>query len=290
MRKPECLIETGSILGEGALWDDRAAVLWWVDITARRIHRTDPASGAHESFDLPEEPGSLAVRESGGLVLAMESGFHFFDPATGALRPIIDPEPGHPENRFNDGKPDREGRFWAGSMHRDGSAPSAALYRLDADLSCHRLLTGIHVSNGLAWSPDGRVLYHADSMTRQVWRFPFDRDRGVPGARQLFADTGPLGGLPDGATVDAEGCYWLALAFAGKIVRFDPDGRLMETIVLPVDLPTCVGFGASGLGTLFITTATLGRPASELSGQPLAGGLFALDPGVRGLPEARFRG
>jgi L-arabinonolactonase len=285
-----CVLDARSILGEGALWDEQAAVLYWVDIKAREIHRFDPASGRDVCWRAPEDVGSLAVRRNGGLVVAMASGFHFFDPATARFEAITDPEPDRPENRFNDGKPDRRGRFWAGTMHDPESAACGALYRLDADLSWQRMVEGVTVSNGLAWSPKGDVMYYACSRARTVWAFESDPEVGEIGERRVFVDTSELGGAPDGATVDEEGCYWLTLPGAWKVACYDPRGRLARTIDLPVELPTCAAFGGPDLEVLYVTTSRFNRTEAQLTDQPLAGGLFALDVGVRGLPEARFPG
>jgi sugar lactone lactonase YvrE len=286
----ECVLDAKSILGEGALWDVQQAALYWVDIKAREIHRFDPASGRDVCWSTPEDVGSLAVREQGGLVVAMASGFHFFDPATGSFQAIGDPEPDRVENRFNDGKPDRRGRFWAGSMHDPETRASGALYRLDPDLTWRKMVEGVTVSNGLAWSLEGDVMYYACSSQRTVWAFDCDPDDGTIGNRRVFIDTSTQGGAPDGATVDEEGHYWLTLPAAWKVARYDPKGRLVRTIELPVELPTCCAFGGRNLDVLYVTTSRFNRSERQLADQPLAGGLFALDVGVRGLPEARFRG
>jgi L-arabinonolactonase len=290
MASVTCVFDGRSYLGEGPLWDPHDQVLWWVDIKNRLIHRTDPVSGASTQWNAPEDLGCLAVRARGGLVVTMTSGFYFFDPSSGLFDPIIDPERDQPENRFNDGKPDRQGRFWAGTMHDPHLRASGALYRLDPDLSCHRMVDGIHVSNGLAWSPDSRLMYYADSLAYAVWVWDFDAISGEIANRRLFIDTRPTGGMPDGATVDAEGCYWLTLPRTGDIIRYDPDGHALQKITLPTDLPTCVMFGGLNLDVLYCTSATLGRSEAELAGQRYAGGLFAIDAGVKGLPEARFSG
>ena len=278
-------------LGEGPLWDPREGVLWWVDIKGHEIHRFDPAAGEDRTYRTPEDIGCLAVRERGGLVVAMRSGLHFFDPLSGRFDAIIDPESDRPENRFNDGKPDRQGRFWPGSMYEgDHPTASGALYRLDPDLSCHRMVTGITCSNGLAWSPDSTVMYYADSLAQRVWAWDFDPVSGEIANRRFFVDTRPFGSNPDGATVDAEGAYWLTLPEADKLARFDPNGELMQIIDMPVHHPTCAMFGGAGLDVLYVTTATMFNSAEELARKPLTGGLFAMDVGVKGLPEAHFKG
>ena len=290
MASIECVVDCRAQLGEGTFWDSGAQVLWWVDIWQRLIHRYDPATGRDETFAAPQDLGCLAVREGGGLVLTMADGFFFFDPVTGAFDKIVDPESHIPENRFNDGKTDRQGRFWSGTMHDKNAGRTGALYRLDPDLSCHKVVDGVVCSNALAWSPDSRTMYYADSLEYAVWAFDFDSLTGTVENRRVFIDTRPTGGLPDGATVDADGCYWVTLPVTGKVSRYDPAGKLMQTIVLPTDLPTCAGFGGPDLDILYVTSAVLRRDENTLAGQSHPGGLFALDVGVKGLPEAHFRG
>lgn len=287
MTEVTCIVDCRADLGEGPLWDVGRQVLWWVDITRRQIHCTD-AHGHDRVFPAPHDLGCLAVRSGGGLAVTMRNGFHFFDPDTGVFTPIRDPESDIPENRFNDGKPDRQGRFWAGTMHESARHPTGALYRLDTDLSCHRMVSSVHCSNGLAWSPDSRTMYYADSARATVWAWDFDPASGSIENRRVLIDTTELGGVPDGAAVDIEGCYWLTVPRTGKIVRYDPQGGAMRTITLPTDLPTCVTFGGPNLDILYCTTAVLGRGEAELAGQHAPGGLYAIDPGVRGIAEVTF--
>jgi sugar lactone lactonase YvrE len=267
-------------------------VLWWIDIWKKLIHRYDPSTGKDEVFETPEYLGCLGLREKGGLVLTMADGFHFFDPATGKFEAIVDPEAHMPKTRFNDGKPDRQGRFWSGSMFE---APGqlefiGALYRLDADLSVHKMIDGIGCSNGLAWSPDSKTMYFSDSHAGAVWAYDFDPATGDIENRRTFIDMTVTGGVADGATVDAEGCYWVTIPVTSKVCRYDPDGRLMQTVLLPTDLPTCCEFGGRDLDVLYVTSAVLRRPASHFVGQKHPGGLFALDVGVKGLTLPAFKG
>ena len=292
-----CVLDARAELGEGTLWDPRDGVLWWIDIWGRLIHRFDPALGENRTWEAPECLGCLGLRENGSLVLTMASGFHFFDPEIGAFEPIADPEAHLPDTRFNDGKPDRQGRFWSGTMFEPpGDAPGrpiefvGSLWRLDPDLSVHRMIEGIGCANGLAWSPDGRVMYFSDSHSGEVVRYDFDPATGAIENRRRFIDMTPTGGVADGATVDAEGCYWLTVPVTGRVNRYDPTGRLMASVLLPTDLPTCCEFGGPGLDVLYVTTAVLRRPAERLAGQSHPGGLFALDVGVRGLPLPPFAG
>lgn len=288
-----CVVDAKCLLGEGTLWDPAAGVLWWVDIWGNAIHRYDPGTGRDEVFPTPEHVGCVAVRARGGLVISMASGFHFFDPATGRFTPIVDPEADQPDNRFNDGKTDRQGRFWSGTVFEAPGKPlqfTGSLWRLDPDLSAHRMVTGIAASNGLAFSPDSRTLYYADSQGGFVWAWDLDPATGDIDNRRVFIDFRSTGGCADGATVDAEGCYWVTLPITGLVARYDPAGRQMRTILLPTDLPTCCEFGGPDLDILYVTTATLRRPASELAHQPLAGGLFAIDVGIKGLALPPFAG
>lgn len=223
----------------------------------------------------------------------MGDGFHFFDPLNGTFRLIINVEAGVPETRMNDGKTDRQGRFWSGSVFEAGdqtSKPIASLFCLSGDLECNKVAEGITCSNGLAWSPDSRTLYFTDSATPYVWAWDFDPSTAQMDRKRVFIDLSSQQAIGDGATVDREGCYWLTLPFKGKIQRYDPNGRLMRTIELPVDAPTCCEFGGPELDVLYVTTATLRRAPSELQSQPWACGLLAMDVGAKGLPAAPFLG
>ena len=287
-----CVVDAHAELGEGTYWDPVAQCLWWIDIFGKTINRYDPATRRNETFATPEKPGCLAVRERGGLVVSMADGFFFFDPETGEFDAIVDPEAEIPQTRFNDGKTDRQGRFWAGTMF-DGPGQDMAkigsLYRLDPDLTCHRIIEGLGIPNGLAWSPDSRVMYFTDSCTSQVWAWDFDPITGNVENQRVFIDLAS-NDVCDGATVDTEGCYWLTVPFKGKVMRFDPTGYLMRTIELPTDVPTCCEFGGKDLDVLYVTTARLSRSQEQLGSQSLAGGLFAVDVGVKGLKPTHFHG
>jgi sugar lactone lactonase YvrE len=285
-----CVLQARALLGEGPLWDPEDRALYWVDVKGQMVHRFDPSTGRDMRWPTPEPVGSLARRAEGGLVVALRSGFHFLDLDSGAIQAVCTPEPDRPENRLNDGKPDRRGRFWAGSMHDPETAATGALYRLDPDGTCHRMIDGVIISNALCWSPDGRTMYHADTIRRTVWAWDSDPERGEIANRRVFVTLSGNEGNPDGATVDAEGFVWLAHWGGWQLTRHDPAGRTERVVRLPVQCPTCPAFGGPDLGMLYVTSATIGLSASELVAQPCAGGILALDPGVRGLPEARFRG
>lgn len=288
-----CVARTHSRIGEGAVWDDRAQVLWWVDIPAGLIHRYDPETGSNVIVcDWGEAVGCLAVRERGGLVLATGSGFWSFDPESGVRDHIGDPETHLPGNRFNDGTTDLQGRFWAGTM-KDGGDPErlGSFYRLDPDGRVSKWKDGFFTTNGLAFSPDGKTMYFSDSKpaVRTIWRCDYDTATGTPGTPQPFFDTRAVAGRPDGGTVDAEGCYWQAGVGGGQLYRLSPDGTLMMTIDMPVEKPSKPMFGGRDLDILFVTT--IGEGTDPKTSQPDAGGLFAITGlGLRGLPQTRFAG
>jgi sugar lactone lactonase YvrE len=286
-----CLLDTASALGEGPQWDAEAGRLWWVDILGGLVHRLDPATGEHREWRQPERVAALALRERGGLLLALASGFAFFDPETDALERIDGRGPGGPDLRYNDSKCDRRGRFWAGSMHEGkDKRRTGGLSRLDPDLSLHAMETGIGTSNSIAWSPDDRTFYYSDTAARVIWAYDFDLDAGTIANRRVLTDMDGQPGGPDGSTVDAEGFLWNAQWGGWRLVRYAPDGRVDRVVPMPVAQPTSCMFGGEDLATLYVTSARTGLSEADLARQPQAGGLFALDVGVRGLPEPRFAG
>ena len=220
MTEIECVIDSRSLLGEATCWDAAEKVLWWIDIWAPAINRFDPATGANRSWPAPEYLGTISVRAKGGLVVTMVSGFYFFDPASGAFEAIADPESEIADSRFNDGKTDRQGRFWSGSMFEAPDKPPAkigALWRLDRDLTLHKIIDGIGCANGLAWSPDSRTMYFTDSHENVVRAYDFDPTSGDVENQRIFIDLSDEGFIVDGATVDADGNYWMTIPFNGKL-------------------------------------------------------------------------
>ena len=289
----DCVVPSHSRLGEGAIWDVDDARLWWVDIRAGLVHCYDPASGTNNSFEVGEQVGSIARCASGGLVMATESGFYLFDPASGAKQCIATPESHLEGNRFNDGTTDSHGRFWAGTMRDDGAPPErrGSFYRLDPDHSVSRHLDLVHTTNGLAFSPDGDVMYFADTNrdVQTVWACDYDPDTGTPTAKRVFFHSGEVAGRPDGATIDVDGCYWFAGVGGWQIVRVTPAGLVDRIIEMPVEKPSKVMFGDAGLDTLYVTSIAEG--ISNTAVQPDAGSLFAITgTGTQGLPQARFAG
>jgi L-arabinonolactonase len=281
--------DTIDILGEGPVWDVQEQAFYWLDIRGCLVRRYDWSSGRTQSWTLPEMVGSLAIRERGGLLLAMRSSIAFFDPATGALERVAAPEAGRENMRFNDGKCDRQGRFWSGTMNDLVREPSGTLYRLDPQRGCVAQFNGLRTPNSLAWSPDGRIMYFADSRSQVIHAYPYEPATGELGAPRVFHTVEPPA-IPDGATVDAEGFVWSALYGGSRVVRIAPDGRVDRTIELPVEQPTSCQFAGPDLDVLFITTARQRLTQEQLAQQPLAGALLAADVGVRGLPETRYRG
>lgn len=288
----ELVADTRCATGESPVWRGDEGALYWVDIPARSLWRLDTATGATRLWLAPEMLACMAPTRDGGWVAAMESGlFTLGPPGGGALHATRFAAVRHaqPGMRFNDGRCDRQGRFWAGTMLTDMAmvAPVGQLYRHDATDGEGLLapqLGPFIVPNGMAFSPDGRTMYLSDShpAVQAIWAFDYDTDTGTPHNRRLFVDMRPLPGRPDGAAVDADGCYWICGNDAGLVHRFTPAGRLDRSVAVPVKKPSMCAFGGAGLDTLYVTSI---RPAGDIADQPLAGGVFALRPGVRGLPE-----
>jgi L-arabinonolactonase len=288
--EPDVALDAKAGVGEGPVWVAEEQALYWTDIPGRTLNRFDPASGKNRSWPMPGRVGCFALRRVGGLIIAMEHGFAFVDLDTGKVEPICEPEADRPDNRFNDGRCDRGGRFLAASMHEPRRRDDGALYSLAPDLGWQRIAGGVVVGNGLAFSPDDRLMYWSDSRRRRVFLFDYDIETGEARNQRLWMETADALGGPDGAAIDAEGCYWSARFWGGRVIRFSPDGRIDREIHLPVRRVTMCAFGGPDLRTLYITTARQGMSAAELAKEPLAGAIFALDAGIAGLPEPRFAG
>lgn len=286
-----CLWPLGCELGEGPIWDAATQRLWFVDIQAPAIHRFDPASGAHDSWTTPWRVGSIALRASGGLIAGTEDGFAEIDPERGIYTLLDDPEagPALASNRFNDGKVDPHGMFWAGTMDEAKLARQGSLYRLGAGLSWTRNDTDYRISNGPAFSPDGRILYHNDTLDRITFAFDLTPDGSLTNKRVLVA--WPEGvGNPDGLTTDAEGYLWQTFWGGSCVRRVSPAGAVVAEHRLPVTNVTSCAFGGAKLERLFVTTARQELDTGALATQPLAGGLFEIFPGVTGCPSGVFAG
>jgi sugar lactone lactonase YvrE len=285
----ELVLDAHAQVGEGPVWDDASGTLVWVDIMGNTVHRYDPATGRDRAIDVGQPVGAAVLRRDGnGLVLALRDGFGMLDESSGQVQLVAAVEADVPTNRMNDGKCDPGGRFWAGTMAFEVTPGVAALYRLDPNLQASRMLSGVTLSNGLGWSPDGRQMYYIDSVTQGLDVFDFEPADGSLGERKRLITIPPGEGLPDGMTVDAEGGLWIALHGSGSIRRYTPDGRVDRVVRVPPKMVTCCTFGGSDLTDLYITTMSIGLSAAGRRAQPLAGALFRCRPGVRGLPPDRF--
>jgi len=285
--RPEIFQRTPARLGEGPCWDVRGQKLWWIDILGRKLFSCAADGGLVRTLDLPEMPGCVAVADDGRLVVALHRGVQLCDPATGTLTPFSVPAGHNPEIfRFNDGKVDPQGRFWAGTLALDSRPGQSRLFRFDGQGRATVMREGVSISNGLAWSPDGRTLYYVDSPTRLVQAFAFDAASGSLGAGRTALALRADEGWPDGCCMDAEGCLWLGHWGAGRLTRWDPvKGRCLATHRLPVANVTSCVFGGAKLDRLFITTAV---DDAAKTAEPEAGFTFCLEPGVTGLQPNEF--
>ncbi len=291
MSEVEHVLSIGCECGEGPLWVPEEQALYWVDIPACRVFRYHPASGQHAVFTFEVPVSALGLREARGFVVATAKGFAFWRPPATQLQFIVDPESDRPDNRFNDGAVDRQGRFWAGTMNNaQPESPDGALYRVDVDLSVHKMAEGFAVYNGGAWSPDGRTMYVTNTLRGEIWAYEFDPSSGELGNRRLFARIPEEEGWPDGHTVDSEGYLWSAHWGGWRVTRYDPQGKIERIIKLPVSQVSCCRFGGENLDVLYITTAWEGMTPEQRQAEPMAGDLFRVHVNVKGLPEPRFKG
>jgi sugar lactone lactonase YvrE len=278
-------------LGEGVIWDAAGGALWWTDIEGCRIFRYLLAAKRLESWSTPERLGCFAlVAGSDYMICGFESGFAYFNPLQGDLRRLHSIDKGNAGTRLNDGRADRQGRFWAGSVVEDDQrgARTAALYCLDRELVSSCKISGLSISNGLCWSPDSSFLYHTDTPSQRIDRYHFDVETAAVSNRTTFALTGE-GCFPDGSTVDAQGYLWNAQWGGSQVVRYTPGGEVDLVLPLPVGQPTCVAFGGPQLDLLFITSARQGLSPEALAEQPEAGNLFIFQTDTTGIPDALFR-
>jgi sugar lactone lactonase YvrE len=284
----ELVLDAHAELGEAPHWDTDTGELVWVDIMAGAVHRLDPRRGVDCSFEVGQPVGAAVPRVGGGFVLALRDGIGVVDGIEGgALRWIATLELESARTRMNDAACDAAGRLWAGTMDTEETEPIGSLYRIAATGAVKTMLSGVTVSNGLGWSPDGRVLYYVDSPHSAVEAFDFDPLRGTIGNRRQVCAIEPQAGVPDGLTVDAEGCVWVALWGGWSIRRYTSKGRLIGLVDVPAARVTSCTFGGAELDTLYVTTA---RPDAPDARQPHAGGVFSVRPGSRGLPAHRFAG
>jgi len=287
----DCVHRVAATCGESPVWSVREQALYWTDNLGECIHRLDSESGRGQRIALGRNVMAIGLRAGAGLVLALAKHLAFYEPG-GELELIMSVEQDQPRNRFNDAKVDRRGRYWAGTMNDvDWDKPSGSLYRVDTGLELSRLQGAVVCANGLGWSPDNRTFYFCESFRYAIFVYDFDPDAGVPSARRMFAtvDHGS-GGFPDGLTVDAEGGVWSAQNGAGRVVRYAPDGEVTHEVEVPVPQPTSCMFGGPDLAVLYIPTSRQNMTPQQLGRYPLSGSVFALRPGLSGLPEPLFAG
>lgn len=276
-----------SRLGEGPVWDSTKGLLYWVDIYNHRVNQFDPTTGQNLFFDVGDVVGSIAIAGQDRLIMAQRHGLAFLHLQTGEITPIIPIEADMTENRFNDGKCDRQGRFWFGSMCPGKNQGS--LYRYDTDGSLHLMETGLTIANGLGWSPDEKIFYLTDSAQQKIYAYNFEAATGRISNRHILVDLAGESFYPDGLTVDSEGNIWSAMWDGWCVIRFNSQGEETLRIPLPVQRPTSCTFGGQDLQTLYITTASVGLSEEEIQNSFYSGDLFALQADITGLPTDNFR-
>src|SRR5438309_1412272 len=282
--EPRILWDLKADLGEGPVWVEREAALWFVDIKRQKIYRFDPQSGEQRDWDAPQQVGFLLPAQRGGFVAGLQSGLYHFDPASGGFSLIVKVDPDLPDNRLNDGVVDPKGRIWFGTMDNAERSKSGAFYCFDRGELKRTHLTGIAITNGPAVSPLGDRLYWVDTLAGTISRCDIGGD-GELGPSQEIVRIPGAEGHPDGPTVDAEGCIWISLYSGWEVRRYSPDGELLERVRFPVSNITKIAFGGPDMRSAFATTARhLLRP-DAIEQQPLAGGLFRFEAGVAGVPS-----
>jgi sugar lactone lactonase YvrE len=289
MKKVEVALKVRANLGECPRWDDLEQKLYWVDINAFQLHRFDPATGRDDCLQFDEEIGCFSLRQSGGFVLAMRSGFYTVNGWNTERTFITDPEVGLEKNRFNDGRADASGRMFAGSVYPPKDYGGASIYSLEPGGDVKKSVGDLYTANGIAFSPNMKTFYYADTPSHAIQHCDYDVETGVVSNCRLFHKF-PLGlGRPDGAAVDSEGCYWAALYEGARVVRLSPSGEILEEISVPAKCPTMPAFGGADMKTLFITSVG-NRPDAELEEYPDSGAIFKVEVNVPGLVEHRFGG
>jgi len=281
-------LKVKNTLGEGIIWDAASACVWWTDIDGSKLYRYQCEDKQLDHWTTPERLGSFAlVSDSEFLICGFASGFAYFNPHSGELQWLEKIEQNNPGTRLNDGRADRQGRFWAGSMVESGDRGAGALYCLDQQLQVASKVSGLTISNGLCWSPDSTVMYHTDTPSRRIHAYDFDAATGAIANQRCLVRT-EKGCFPDGSSVDAEGYIWNAQWGASQVVRYSPEGEVDFVLPLPVSQPTCVAFGGPKLDRLFVTSATQGFDEQTLSAEPEAGNVLVFQTNISGIADARF--
>lgn len=286
----ELALDAKAVVGEGVYWDADRQILYWVDILAKQVHLFDPATCKDRCIQLDQYIGAAVPTTDGDLMLAMHHGFARLNPVTEALTPVCDPEHHLPDNRFNDGKCDPAGRFWAGTMQLEGKIATGALYCLDPDFSVHKFADSIGISNGLAWGIDNETMYFIDTTQSEMVAFDYDIETGAISRRRTAIRFSNEFSHPDGMTIDEEGMVWVAFFGSGCVARWNPNNaNLLRKIHFPVTLTTNCTFGGPELDTLYVSSCRFTLTPDELAKQPLAGGIFRVKLGVRGIRAQPFR-
>jgi L-arabinonolactonase len=281
-------LKVKNTLGEGIIWDAASACVWWTDIDGSKLYRYQSEDKQLDHWTTPERLGSFAlVSDSEFLICGFASGFAYFNPHSGELQWLEKIEQNNPGTRLNDGRADRQGRFWAGSMVESGDRGAGALYCFDQQLQVASKVSGLTISNGLCWSPDSTVMYHTDTPSRRINAYDFDAATGAIANQRCLVRT-EKGCFPDGSSVDAEGYIWNAQWGASQVVRYSPEGEVDFVLPLPVSQPTCVAFGGPRLDRLFVTSATQGFDEQTLSAEPEAGNVLVFQTNISGIADARF--
>ena len=287
----ELVLDTGSDLGEGAIWNHETGRLYWVDITNEILNIYNPSTGINKEMMTGQMIGTVVPSETGKAIVALRNGIYVMDVSTGSKKLITDPEADIPTNRFNDGKCGPGGRFWAGTMSLEGEPGQGALYRLDGSGVAVKIIENVSVSNGIVWSHGHTKMYYIDTPTRKVMAYDFDKQSGEIGNGEAVVKIPREMGSPDGMAIDADGNLWIALWGGFAVGCWNPEsGELIRKIDVPAKNVTSCAFGGPGLGTLYITTARQGMSEQELKDYPHSGGLFKIRPGVKGVPAYFFKG
>jgi len=286
------IVDIRSGLGEGPVWSELEQALYWLDCVKPAVYRYDPGTGENRQLDLPLDStiGTIAFRRRGGYIMALESGIKVVEDDGKTVRLVCHPEKGRDENRYNDGKPDRSGRLFLGSLNKADRDPTGALYRINVDGSCRELDGPFVCANGMDWSLDNRIFYFVDSGSRNIFAYDYDPATGDLENRRVLATVAAEEGTPDGMCIDTEGFLWVAHWNGWRVSRFDPQGRRERQIRMPVPQPTSLCFGGPDLDRLYITSAAMDLDRPTLEAAPLSGSLFMLEPGVKGLPPSWFEG
>jgi sugar lactone lactonase YvrE len=278
-------------LGEGPVWDEAEAKLYWVDILSGTLFQYDPDEKTNPACDIGEHLGAVALREQGGLVMAMQSGFAFFDPKTQKMTKITDPESHLPDNRFNDGKCDPSGRFWAGTLSYNVEQGAGSLYCLDGEHKVDLKLQDLTISNGMAWNKERSKFFFIDTPSRKICAYDYDDTSGEISNPSVVKKLDKSEGYPDGMTIDQEGRLWVALYDGGKVIRIDPaNGETLFEVYLPVPQVTSCTFGGPDFNELYITTGRENMPKEKVEQVPLSGSLFKVELPYKGSPASRFLG